>query len=424
VGTELLWPKLLADTIGQGLLAAPYWVQAADLFGAHGLTFVLVAANVLVADAVAAIRAHLRSEWSDALTRVVAALATVTVLVVALSAYGVAQWKRWQPQSPAQRIVVGVVQGNLSQYDRLRAELGSFGAVREILDRYMGLTRAVAPRGADFWAWPETMYPTTFGSPKSEAGRDFDHEILEFARGLQRPLAFGAYDRDAAGEYNAAFFVHESEDSRTHVEVYHKATPFPLTEWVPEWLEVLGLRERLRWLGSWKKGAGPAVVDLPLRSGRTVRVQPLICYDAVWPQLSASGARNGAELLLVFSNDSWFPSRQGRWLHLVASAFRSLETRRPQVRVTPTGFTAVVNARGEVAVLVPPDQPGAATVAVGLPGAGSLPLAARLGSWDLFAYLGVFPALLGVSLWRFANNARTVQSRVRKRNDAQEKIRD
>jgi apolipoprotein N-acyltransferase len=57
--------------------------------------------------------------------------------------------------------------------------------------------------------------------------------------------------------------------------------------------------------------------------------------------------RRGAELLVTLSNDSWFASGGGPRLHLVVAAFRSIETRRPQFRVTNTGISAVIDASGE-----------------------------------------------------------------------------
>jgi len=38
----------------------------------------------------------------------------------------------------------------------------------------------------------------------------------------------------------------------------------------------------------------------------------------------------------------------GPRLHLVVSAFRSIETRRPQVRATNTGISAVISASGDI----------------------------------------------------------------------------
>jgi apolipoprotein N-acyltransferase len=89
---------------------------------------------------------------------------------------------------------------------------------------------------------------------------------------------------------------------------------------------------------------------LALRDGRTVRVAPLICFDAVDPGLAIAAVRNGAEVLLTLSNDSWFALGNGPLLHLVVSAFRSLETRRPQLRVTNTGISTAIAPTGEMLV--------------------------------------------------------------------------
>ena len=55
--------------------------------------------------------------------------------------------------------------------------------------------------------WSETVYPLTFGHPKSEAGAEFDREILDVVTLAKVPFVFGTYDLDDAGEYNAAAFV-------------------------------------------------------------------------------------------------------------------------------------------------------------------------------------------------------------------------
>jgi apolipoprotein N-acyltransferase len=85
-----------------------------------------------------------------------------------------------------------------------------------------------------------------------------------------------------------------------------------------------------------------------LAGGRTVRVAPLICYDAVDPGIALAAVRQGAELIVTLSNDSWFAAGGGPRLHLVVSAFRSLETRRPQLRATNTGVSAAIAATGEI----------------------------------------------------------------------------
>jgi apolipoprotein N-acyltransferase len=196
--------------------------------------------------------------------------------------------------------------------------------------------------------WPETVYPTTFGSAKSEAGEAFDNEIIDFARSRGVPLVFGAYDADQQGEYNAAFFLSAKEGARPELPAYRKRMLFPLTEWVPPLLDSEALRAWLPWAGHWQRGPGPKVIPLDLPGKTRGSVMPLICYDVLFSDFVADAAALGADLIVTLSNDSWFPDERAPRMHLVAAAFRSIETRLPQVRSTNSGISAVISPAGTI----------------------------------------------------------------------------
>ncbi|MEX2206644.1 MAG: hypothetical protein WEF50_10500 [Myxococcota bacterium] len=61
------------------------------------------------------------------------------------------------------------------------------------------------------------------------------------------------------------------------------------------------------------------------------------------------------------------------------SAFRSIETRRPQFRATPTGISAAIDATGEITAMAPVGAREVLAAAVSAGGGGSLALA--LGDW-------------------------------------------
>lgn len=50
---------------------------------------------------------------------------------------------------------------------------------------------------------------------------------------------------------------------------------------------------------------------------------------------------------------AWFDGGEGPHLHLIVSALRSIETRRPQLRATPTGISAAIDASGEIIASAP-----------------------------------------------------------------------
>ena len=121
-------------------------------------------------------------------------------------------------------------------------------------------------------------------------------------------------------------------------------------------------------------------MTLGLADGRRIRVAPLICYDAVDARNAARAVRDGAELIMTLSNDSWLAGGDGARLHFLVSVFRSIETRRPQVRATTTGISAVITPGGDVVASAAVHE-RAGLVASVTPVRGVLPLAVRWGDW-------------------------------------------
>jgi apolipoprotein N-acyltransferase len=140
------------------------------------------------------------------------------------------------------------------------------------------------------------------------------------------------------------------------------------------------------------------VTPVRLPDGRRLQAAPLICYDAVVPELAIEAVRAGAELLVTLSNDAWFATGEGPHLHLVVSAFRSLETRTSQVRATNTGISAILSPTGELLAQAGVHQ-RAAIVAAVPPPARSGTLMLIWGDWFCPTALVSGILLLGATRW-------------------------
>jgi apolipoprotein N-acyltransferase len=391
LASEWALPRLLGDTLGQGLYPSPLLRQAADVAGTAGLTLALLAANEALAAALARRRGGPRAP--------AAPLALAAACPLLLAAYGAVVLAR--PAAPAQRpLRVGLVQADIVDYERLRRERGTAAVVREVLDTHFAMSYDAVERAhVDAVLWSETVYPTPFGHPKSAAGAALDREILATVDAARVPFVFGTYDADDRGEYNAAAFV---EPGRGLVGLYRKTRPFPLSEAVPAWLDGPVLRRALPWAGRWRAGDGARVFPLFLADGREIPVAPLICRDDVDPALAIAGARLGAQALLTLSNDAWFAGDpRGARLHRAAAAFRSIETRLPQFRVTTSGLSAAIDPTGAVVADARMDE---RTLVV-----AELPvrppprtLAVAWGDWLGGAAAAVLALLAARALWRRA----------------------
>jgi apolipoprotein N-acyltransferase len=385
VGTEWAFPKLLADTLGHGVYASPRLRQAADLIGVHGLMFALIVGNECV---LAVLRALLVAgnhagegsarPWT---TRVAAPASCFVLLVGALAAYGSLRLAQLGRLRSGEQVTVAIVQGNIAHYDRLKDEVGTFEAVRQILDVHFALSAEALQRNRpDLLIWPETVYPTTFGAPKSADGADFDRAIAGFVAQAGVPLVFGAYAAEGTKEFNAAVLLEPTTDGRVVADAYRKGRLFPFTEYLPWPLDSDRVRRWMPWAGAWTPGRGPQVLAADLAGGRRARIAPLICYDALDPDFVVTAVRHGADLLVTLSNDSWFAYPGVQRLIMIVSAFASIETRRPQLRSTPTGVSAVIDETGAVLDLVDVDRRG---VLVGMvrPAHGTWTLMLAWGDW-------------------------------------------
>ncbi len=338
VALEWLAPRMLGDTLGYGLYPSRLLRQAADVGGTAGLTLLLLLAN----EAVAAGLVRYRAGWRSCARP----LALAALVPAVLAAYGAVALSG-SPAPASKPLRMALIQANMVDYERQRQEQGAYAVVREVLDRHFAMGYdAVTRQRAEALLWSETAYPTTFGKPKSSVGAEFDREIVDYVNAAAVPLVFGTYDRDGRGEYNAAAFV---QPGRGLVGMYRKSRLFPFTEYLPAWLDGQLARRLLPWAGNWVAGSGARVFPLRLADGREIPVLPLICRDDVDTGLAVAGARLGGQVILTMSNDSWFSGDgPGARLHQAAAAFRSIETRLPQFRVTSNGYSAAIDASGDI----------------------------------------------------------------------------
>ena len=109
----------------------------------------------------------------------------------------------------------------------------------------------------------------------------------------------------------------------------------------PRWAEEAGPRRRRL------QSSGPPPAPIAL-AGRCRIVQPLICYESLFPGFTGDGAarRRRAGWIVNVSNDAWFGRTSGPWQHLNIASYRAIEEGLPMVRATPTGVSAFIDAYG------------------------------------------------------------------------------
>jgi apolipoprotein N-acyltransferase len=98
--------------------------------------------------------------------------------------------------------------------------------------------------------------------------------------------------------------------------------------------------------GGLASGKEPTVFDSS--SGR--KIGPVICFESVFGEHVRQLVKNGADYIVVLTNDGWWKNAPGVWHHFGYSRLRAIETRRSVARSANTGVSGVINQRGDVLV--------------------------------------------------------------------------
>ena len=86
-----------------------------------------------------------------------------------------------------------------------------------------------------------------------------------------------------------------------------------------------------------------------------------ICYESVYGEHFAGFTADGAQLMMVITNDGWWHDTEGYRQHFSYSRLRAIETRRWVCRAANTGISGFISPRGEVVQSLGWDQRGTLT---------------------------------------------------------------
>jgi apolipoprotein N-acyltransferase len=158
-------------------------------------------------------------------------------------------------------------------------------------------------------------------------------------------LLSGAIFRSDAGVHNgAALFIDRQAPqlfAKRYLVPFGETTPFVSEDWLVPTLKHFGV--------AYEKGFSPAPPDQALFQFGTVRLGPLICFEALYPNLVMDYHRHNADLLVTFSNLGWYhqhPLLQEQFL--AANQMRAAESGTPLILATNTGISALINAQGKI----------------------------------------------------------------------------
>lgn len=295
------------------------------------------------------------------------------LLILGCFSLGVHRMKEYRLDHEKVRIApIGLVQCDISQrrsanYELAKEALEVCADLTEKLLREDATARQIIPTdhqvdtSLKLIVWPETAVPYAYtgGAEISDLYRE---KIGAFIHRWKVPFLLGSIDfqpsANKTGEFafdvfNAALFVTESGGGVR--DRYYKVHRVPFGEYVPFGNEFPELN-RMIGMG---RNLTPGKRLNPIEVIPGVKAGVSICYESVFPFISRGHAVNGANLLLVISNDAWYPTSFEPDQHYVNGLFRAIETRLPLLRCGNSNYSVLISPRGELLESVSPkNDPG------------------------------------------------------------------
>jgi apolipoprotein N-acyltransferase len=379
---------------GESWKAGSLVSQTASLVGAYGLT-------VLTVGMAAAPALLIKARGRESLIAVGAAAA----VLLAMTGYGYLRpgYTLWAPRAaprPPLPPVVRIVQPDVPQEAKYDPQ--SFS---RILGKYLSLTRQPSSDGQapDIVIWPEGAVPALAEDYLAEG--TWTRAAIIDALSPDQVLIVGAARYEGSPEtpsyFNSLLVLRRDGDDLVQLGRYDKHRLVPFGEFLPldSLLSPLGIKNLVQIGDGFTPGARPAPLAIP---GLPV-IQPLICYESLYPGFTREGAsRSGKspDLIVNVSNDAWFGATSGPLQHLNLASYRAIEEGVPMARATPTGVSAMVDAYGRVIPSSRINQRVEAVVDVALPPKVVETPYRRLGdlAFSIFVIAGL--AVTAVFHWR------------------------
>jgi apolipoprotein N-acyltransferase len=255
-------------------------------------------------------------------------------ILVALGLMTAVGWLAPGGGAPVRTVSVAVVQGG-----------GRRGLDKEqvapatVFDAQLGATTPLHPAGRRLALvlWPEDVI--ALSGPL--AGSDQDAQMAELARRLHTTLIAGVTEPASPATFRNEI-VAWAPDGRI-AGSFEKVHRVPFGEYVPYRSFMAHFANLSEVPTDALPGHGTGLLRTPAGPLGT-----LVSFEVFYANRSRTSVRAGAELLIVPTNTSSYATAQVPSQEVAADAVQAVETGRNLVQAAPTGYSSVVNQRGQV----------------------------------------------------------------------------
>lgn len=348
---DLTWSWL---NLGNGFSAYPSWVQWYEYTGIFGGTFWILVCNILGYNLLQLIiKAGLRKRSKTPVIIFLSALFLPLLL---------SWWIYYTYTETRDGVDVVIVQPNIDPYTEQYSLPPD-----EVMKKMIDLADREIDTATFLLVCPESAIQENIweneGLFEESPSIQAIHQYIRIHPGLGVIMGASTFYRFEADEtveetaryagqyqfwynaYNTAIYL----DSSGQHQLYHKSKLVAGVERMP-------FPRYLKFLEKYALDLGGTIGTLGISHDRTVFTTPrenvrlgtAICYESVYGEFFSAFAKNGANLMLIITNDGWWGDSPGHRQHLQFATLRAIETRRCIARSANTGISCYVDQRGNI----------------------------------------------------------------------------
>lgn len=232
-------------------------------------------------------------------------------------------------------VKVAVIQGNVASGQKWEK-----GMTMKIYDKYIDLTKEAIKEEPEIVIWPETAIPVDISN--NDKLYNSYIQIAKEIDGIFLSGVIASKEIDSKeNDFNAVIAI----DKNGYIApTYFKRHLVPFGEFIPYrniLVKIAPLLNDIAGLGDLTPGEDANVIDTNLG-----KIGNLICYESIFSNLARESIKEGAELFVVATNDSWFEDSSATTKHFSHSILRAVEYERFLVRAGNTGISSIIMPNG------------------------------------------------------------------------------
>jgi apolipoprotein N-acyltransferase len=348
---DLNWPWL---NIGNGFSSYYRWVEWYEFTGTFGGTLWVLVANILLFLLIyqgSFTRSHFPLKKKDFILIPAILLWIIIPLIISDSIYHSYKEK-------SNPVTIVVVQPNLDPYKEQY-----FVPPVEVVGRIMQLAEPLIDSTTNFLVAPESaiqeyMWENDIGTFKSIALlkdiiKKYPNLNLLVGGSTRHEFGPGEEISNTARKYTDADIYYDEFNtamllnSRDSIQLYHKSKLTPGVEILPTYKHFRLLEKLAINMGGTIGSLGMDKIRRVYTTVKTAKASPAICYESIFGEFFAKFVKNGAEVMMIITNDGWWGNTAGHRQHFTFASLRAIETRRSIVRSANTGISAFIDQRGD-----------------------------------------------------------------------------